>query len=59
MFLNQKRGRYDLQKQILWQKGTGFLQFYNYQMEILLGDINANLEKEDVFMPTIGNQILH
>jgi exonuclease III len=27
-----------------------------YQMQILLGDFNANVSKEDIFKPTIGNE---
>jgi len=28
-------------------------------MKILLGDFNAKLGREDIFKPTIGNEILH
>jgi hypothetical protein len=28
-------------------------------MKILLGDLNAKVDREDIFKPTIGNQNLH
>jgi hypothetical protein len=28
-------------------------------MKFLLGDINAKVGREDIFKPTIGNEILH
>jgi hypothetical protein len=30
-----------------------------YQMEILLGDFNAKLGRDDIFKPTIGNESLY
>jgi hypothetical protein len=30
-----------------------------YHMKILLGDFNAEVGKEDIFKPTIGNKSLH
>ena len=37
----------------------GFDHFPNYYTKILLGDFNANLGREDIFKPTIGNVSLH
>jgi endonuclease/exonuclease/phosphatase family metal-dependent hydrolase len=34
-------------------------QFPRYHMEILLGDFNAKVGREDIFKPIIGNQSLH
>ena len=36
-----------------------FYHFPKYHMRILLGDFNAKLGREDIFKPTIGNEILH
>jgi hypothetical protein len=36
-----------------------FYHFPKYHTKILLGDFNANLGKEDIFKPTIGNESLH
>jgi hypothetical protein len=33
--------------------------FDKYDMENLLGDFNANVDKEDIFKLTIGNESLH
>jgi hypothetical protein len=33
--------------------------FDKFHMEILLGDFNAEVGKEDIFKPTIGNESLH
>jgi len=33
--------------------------FPKYHMKILLGDFNAKLERENIFKPTIGPEILH
>jgi hypothetical protein len=33
--------------------------FLIYHMKILLGDFNAEVGKEDIFKPTIGNKSLH
>jgi hypothetical protein len=32
---------------------------YMYHVKILIGDFNANVVKEDIFKPTIGNESLH
>jgi hypothetical protein len=34
-------------------------KFPNYHMNILLGDFNAKVGREDIFKPTIGNESLH
>ncbi|PNF29578.1 hypothetical protein B7P43_G01903, partial [Cryptotermes secundus] len=34
-----------------------FDKFPNYPMKILLGDSNANVGREDIFKPTIGNEL--
>jgi len=36
-----------------------FDQFPKYHMKILLGDVNAKVEGEDIFKPTIENENLH
>jgi exonuclease III len=33
--------------------------FPKYHMKILLGDFNAKLGREDIFKPTVRNEILH
>jgi exonuclease III len=36
-----------------------FDKFSKYHMNILLGDFNAKIGREDIFKPTIGNESLH
>jgi len=36
-----------------------FYHFPKYHMEILLGDFDAKLGREDIFKLTIGNESLH
>jgi endonuclease/exonuclease/phosphatase family metal-dependent hydrolase len=36
-----------------------FDKFPKYHMNILIGDFNAKLGREDIFKPTIGNESLH
>jgi hypothetical protein len=36
-----------------------FNKFLKYDMNILLGDLNAKVGREDIFKPTIGNESLH
>jgi exonuclease III len=36
-----------------------FDKFPKYHMKILVGDFNANVEREDIFKPTIENESLH
>jgi hypothetical protein len=39
--------------------GRIFDLFPKYDMEILLGDFNAKIGREDIFKPTIGNESSH
>jgi exonuclease III len=43
---------YEELKQVLYQ-------FPRYHMQILLGDFNATVGREDIFKPIIGNESLH
>jgi hypothetical protein len=36
-----------------------FDQFPRYHMNILMGDFNAKVGREDIFKPVISNEILH
>jgi exonuclease III len=36
-----------------------FDKFPKYHMKILLGDYNTKVGREDIFIPTIGNESLH
>jgi exonuclease III len=36
-----------------------FDKFPKYHMKILLGDVNAKVDSEDIFKPTIENESLH
>jgi hypothetical protein len=36
-----------------------FYKFPKYHMKILFEDFNANIGREDIFKPTIGNETLH
>jgi hypothetical protein len=36
-----------------------FDHFSKYHLKIMLGDFNAKLEKEDIFIPAIGNESLN
>jgi exonuclease III len=36
-----------------------FDKFPTYPMNILLGDFNAKVNREDIFKPTLGNESLH
>jgi hypothetical protein len=36
-----------------------FDKFPKYQTEILLGDCNAKVGREDIYKPTTGNESLH
>jgi hypothetical protein len=39
--------------------GRVFDQFLRYDINILLGDLNAKVGREDIFKPTNGNESLH
>jgi hypothetical protein len=39
--------------------GRVFDKFPRYDMTLLLGDFNANVGRENIFKPTIGNESLH
>jgi len=36
-----------------------FEHFAKYHMKMLLGDLNAKVERENIFKPTIGQESLH
>jgi hypothetical protein len=36
-----------------------FCHFPKYDMKILIGDINAKVGRESIFIPTIGNESVH
>jgi hypothetical protein len=36
-----------------------FNKFSKYQMKVLLEDFNAEVGRQDIFKPTIGNKSLH
>jgi hypothetical protein len=36
-----------------------FNHYHKYHMKILLGDFNANVGRENIFKPTIGEKSLH
>jgi exonuclease III len=36
-----------------------FDQFPRYHMKILMGDVNAEVGREDIFKPTVGSESLH
>jgi hypothetical protein len=36
-----------------------FDKFLKYHTKILLGDLNAKVDREDIFKMTIGNESLH
>jgi exonuclease III len=36
-----------------------FDNFHKYHTKILLGDLNVNVSKEDIFKPTFWNESLH
>jgi hypothetical protein len=39
--------------------GCVFYQFPTYDMKILLGDFSAEVGKEDILKPTVGNERSH
>jgi hypothetical protein len=47
-------------KESFYEKlGRVFDQFPRYDTKILLGDLNANVGRENIFKPTIGKEILY
>jgi hypothetical protein len=49
----------DVKDSFYEELGRVFDQFPRYDMEILLGDLNAKVDRENIFKPTIGNESLH
>jgi hypothetical protein len=53
-------GKGDEVKNNFFEKlGRVFDQFPMYDMKIILGDFNAEVGRENIFKPTIGNESLH
>jgi exonuclease III len=49
----------DVKGRLYEELGSVFDKFPKYHMKILLGDFNAEVSREDIFKPTIGNESLH
>jgi hypothetical protein len=49
----------DVKDSIYKELGHVSDQFPRYDMNILLGDFNAKVGRENIFKPTIGNRSLH
>jgi exonuclease III len=49
----------DVKDSFYEELGRVFDQFPRYDMNILLGDFNAKVGREDIFKPTIGNESSH
>jgi hypothetical protein len=49
----------DLQDSFYEELEQVFCHFPKYHMQILLGDFNAKVERDGIFIPTIWNQSLH
>jgi hypothetical protein len=49
----------DIKDSFYEELGRVFDQYPRYDMKILLGDFNAKVGREDIFIPTIGNEITH
>jgi hypothetical protein len=49
----------DLKDRFCEEQEQHFDHFPKYHIEILLGDFNANVVRENLFKPTIGNESLH
>jgi hypothetical protein len=49
----------DVKDSFYEELGNVFDQFPRYDMKIILADFNAKVGREDIFKPTIGNEILH
>jgi exonuclease III len=50
---------YDIKDSVYEELEHVFDKFPKYHMKILLGDFNAEIGREDIFKPTIGNESLH
>jgi hypothetical protein len=58
--MRQVRRKVMIQKTVLRENtAIFFYHFPKYHMNILLGDFNAKVERENIFKPTIGNESLH
>jgi hypothetical protein len=58
--MNQVGKKMMIQKTVFVRNYSRFLNnFSNYLLKILLGDFNAKVESENIFIPTIGNDCLH
>jgi hypothetical protein len=49
----------DVKDSFYKELGGVFNQFPRYDMKILLGDFNAEVGRENIFKPTIGNESSH
>jgi hypothetical protein len=49
----------DVKDSFYKELGRVFDQFPRYDMKILLGDLNAKVVRENIFKPSIGNEISH
>jgi hypothetical protein len=49
----------DVKDSFYEELGRVFDQYPRYDMNILLGDFNAKVGREDIFKPTIGNENSH
>jgi hypothetical protein len=49
----------DVKASFYEELGRVFDKFPKYNIQILLGDFNAKVGREDIFKPTIGNESLH
>ena len=55
----QTEGKYDDSKDSFYEElQQVFHHFPTYRMKILFGNFNANLEREGIFKPTVGNESL-
>jgi exonuclease III len=49
----------DIKGSFYEELGCVFSQFPRYNMNILLGDFNVKVGREDIFKPTVGNESSH
>jgi len=58
--LQQVRRKVLIQKNIFYEKLQQVLNHvHKYNMKILLGEFNANLDREEIFKSTVGNDTVH